>query len=78
MILGSGMSIRSKTPKEPVRPPETGTGSGHKAWAKYAEQTGLDVPEGSTKNDIIELVNDSVDEQDELPLGSEPEQNETE
>lgn len=41
-------------PLEP--PPKGGPGSGHEAWAKYAEQLGVDIPEGANRDDIIAAV----------------------
>lgn len=34
-------------------PPKSGSGSGRDAWAAYAEQQGVTVPEGATRDDIV-------------------------
>ena len=39
-----------------TRPPQSGKGSGEKAWALYAESLQLAVPEGATRDDIVALV----------------------
>lgn len=38
------------------RPPLSGKGSGKGAWADYAEELGLSVPEGASRDDIVALV----------------------
>lgn len=38
------------------RPPLSGRGSGKGAWADYAEELGIDVPEDATRDDIVALV----------------------
>ena len=37
-------------------PPRSGRGSGLDAWLDYAMTVGLNVPEGATRDDVIELV----------------------
>lgn len=37
-------------------PPRSGQGSGVDAWRDYAEASGIDVPEGASRDDIVELV----------------------
>ena len=39
-----------------TRPPQSGKGSGEKAWTLYAESLQLVVPEGATRDDIVALV----------------------
>jgi hypothetical protein len=47
----SGDSASSVT-----RPPQSGKGSGEKAWNLYAESLQLVVPDGATRDDIVALV----------------------
>lgn len=42
--------------EHPPRPPESGAGSSRAAWADYATTVGVDVPDGASRDDIIELV----------------------
>lgn len=44
---------------ELVEPPRSGRGSGADAWAEYADNLGLLVPEGASRDDIIALVDES-------------------
>lgn len=43
-------------PSAVAAPPRTGPGSGRDAWAVYAKQQGVDVPEGATRDEIIGLT----------------------
>lgn len=40
----------------PTPPPLAGSGSGEKAWAAYAEQLGVSVPEDAKRDDIVDAV----------------------
>lgn len=44
---------------ELIEPPRSGRGSGADAWAEYADNLGLLVPESATRDDIIALVDES-------------------
>jgi hypothetical protein len=37
-------------------PPRAGRGSGVEAWTEYAVGLGIDVPEGASRDEVIELV----------------------
>ena len=37
-------------------PPRTGAGSGRANWAAYAESLGIEVPDGASRDEIIDLV----------------------
>ena len=44
-------------PQQPdQRPPTAGPGSGRQAWATYATHNGHHIPDGMTRNDIINLI----------------------
>lgn len=48
---------RSAAPDEP---PRTGKGSGIKAWREYAASTGLEVPDGATRAEIMTMVDEGA------------------
>ena len=39
-----------------AEPPRSGKGSGVNEWRKYAEQVGVSVPDGASRDDIVELI----------------------
>jgi hypothetical protein len=40
-------------------PPKAGPGSGKEAWAAYAAEHQVDVPEGATREQILQLLTDA-------------------
>lgn len=43
----------------PDAPPRSGKGSGLAAWLDYAEKTGVEVPEGATRDDVMSAVDNA-------------------
>ncbi len=41
---------------ETGEPPRTGRGSGVEVWTEYATALGLEIPEDSTRDQVVELV----------------------
>jgi len=41
---------------DPQEPPRSGKGSGVEAWAEYAASLDIEVPEGASRDEIVELV----------------------
>lgn len=50
------VSESAGTPAELMPPPRHGKGSGKDAWAAYAAGLGCEVPEGATRDQVIEAL----------------------
>lgn len=40
-------------------PPRAGAGSGRDAWVSYAESVGVTVPDGASRDEIVQAVQDA-------------------
>jgi len=52
----SGSSDGGGSGADPVEPPRAGRGAGAEAWTAYAAALGITVPDGASRDAVIELV----------------------
>jgi hypothetical protein len=50
------IAVQVEAQPEMPEPPRSGTGSGRDAWAAYATRYGVDVPDGASRNDIVNAL----------------------